>query len=128
MFKGLRTPLVLISIFFNSKPGMMYLVWAYHDNLDVNATTGTFTRHTKRGGMKYEFIDGKYTIVEINDKYRLYWTYDDTTDMFYFTVVVQATGWIAFGVSTKRGNMDGYDVIVGGVDGGFGYLEVRRVI
>lgn len=103
----------------------MYLVWAYHNTYDVNATTGTFMRHTARGGMKSTFIDGKYTIVQLNDKYRLYWAYDNTTDMFYFTVVVKATGWIAFGVSTQRGGMKGYDVMVGGVDAmSNGYIGV----
>lgn len=104
---------------------MMYLVWAYHNTYDVNATTGTFMRHTARGGMKHTFIDEKYTIVQINDKYRLYWAYDNTTDVFYFTVVVKVTGWIAFGVSTQRGGMKGYDVMVGGVDNmGNGYIGV----
>lgn len=109
----------------------MYLVWAYHYTLDVNATTNTFTRHAPgtqtRGGMKYTFIDGKYTIVELSDNYRLYWAYDSANEMFYFTVVVKTTGWIAFGVSTQRGGMAGYDVIVGGVDGNSnGYLAVRN--
>ena len=51
----------------------MFLVWAYHYSLDVDATTGTFMRHAAdtRGGMAYTFIDEKYTIVEINDNYRL---------------------------------------------------------
>ena len=108
----------------------MYLVWAYHYTLDVNATTGTFMRHAgdTRGGMMYTFIDEKYTIVEINNKYRLYWAYDSSNEMFSFTVVVQTLGWIAFGVSTRRGGMIGYDVIVGGVDGsGNGYLAVRNL-
>ena len=83
-------------------------MWAYHYNLDVNATTGTLTPHTPntRGGMEYTFIDEKYTIVEINDKYRLYWAYNSSNEMFYYTVVVQTTGWIAFGVSTRRGSMN----------------------
>ena len=109
----------------------MYLVWAYHYNLDVNAVTGTFTPHTPntRGGMEYTFIDEKYTIVEINDKYRLYWAYDNSNEMFYYTVVVQTTGWIAFGVSTRRSSMIGYDVMVGGVDSsGNGYIAVRNLI
>ena len=107
----------------------MYLVWAYHDTNDVNASTGIFMRHTDRGGMKYTFIDEKYTIVEINDKYRLYWAYDSSKEMFYFTVVVQTKGWIAFGVSNQRGGMNGYDVMVGGVDGnGKGYIAVRKMI
>jgi len=80
----------------------MYLVWAYHYTNDVHATTGAFMRHTSWGGMEHTFIDGKYTIVEINDKYRLYWAYDSLKEMFYFTVVVQTTGWIAFGVCPLR--------------------------
>ena len=112
---------------FNSKPGKMYLVWAYHYTRDINTTTGVFMRHstTTRGGMEYMFIDEKYTIVEINDKYRLYWAYDSSKEMFYFTVVVQTTGWVAFGVSTQRGGMNGYDVIVGDSTGEF---SVRKLI
>ena len=132
-FKVLRTPFVLTSTYFflNLKPGPMYLVWAYHYILDVNETTNNFTRHAPntRGGMKYTFIDGKYTIVEINDNYRLYWAYNSSNEMFYFTVVVKTTGWIAFGVSTQRGGMNGYDVMVGGVDSsGNGYIAVRNLI
>ena len=79
--------------------------------------------------MEYVFIDGKYTIVEINDKYRLYWAYDSSNEMFSFTVVVQTLGWIAFGVSTRRGGMIGYDVMVGGVDSsGNGYIAVRNLV
>ena len=106
-------------------------MWAYHYTLDVNATTGNFMQHTpnSRGGMEYTFIDEKYTIVEINDKYRLYWAYDSSNEMFSFTVVVQTAGWIAFGVSTRRGGMIGYDTMVGGVDrAGNGYLAVRNLI
>jgi len=115
-------------IFFNSKPGPMYLVWAYHYTYDVNATTGVFMRHTSWGGMNYTFIDGKYTIVEINNNYRLYWAYNSTNEMFYFTVVVKTKGWIAFGVSTQRGGMNGYDVMVGGVANSNGYISVRKLI
>ena len=109
----------------------MYLVWAYHYTLDVNAVTGTFTPHSPNttGGMEYTFIDEKYTIVEINDKYRLYWAYNSSNEMFSFTVVVQTLGWIAFGVSTRRGGMIGYDVMVGGVDSrGNGYIAVRSLV
>ena len=108
----------------------MYLVWAYHYTLDVNEITDTFTGHdpNTRGGMEYTFIDEKYTIVGINDNYRLYWAYDSANEMFYFTVVVQTTGWIAFGVSTQRGGMNGYDVMVGGVDSsGNGYIAVSNL-
>jgi len=105
----------------------MNIVWAYGTG-DV-PNDGTFARHHERGGMEYTFIDGKYTIVELNDKYSLYWAYDNATEMFYFTVKVQTTGWIAFGVSTRRGGMNGYDVMVGGVDSsGNGYISVSKLI
>ena len=109
----------------------MFLVWAYHYTLDVDATTGTFMRHAAdtRGGMAYTFIDEKYTIVEINDNYRLCWAYNSSKEMFYFTVAVKTTGWIAFGVSTRRGGMIGYDIMVGGVDSrGNGYIAVRNLV
>ena len=109
----------------------MNLVWAYHYTLDVNATNRMFMQHARdtRGGMPYTFIDEKYTIVELSDNYRLYWAYDSSNEMFYYTVVVKTTGWVAFGVSTQRGDMNGYDVIVGGVDrAGNGYLAVRNLI
>jgi len=130
------------------QPGKMNIVWAYRDTdvpndgmfavhsmrggMDytfIEDTNGGGDGHHERGGMEYTFIDGKYTIVEINDKYRLYWAYDNATEMFYFTVLVQTTGWIAFGVSTQRGGMRGYDVMVGGVDSsGNGYILVRKSI
>ena len=83
-------------------------------------------KHSEEGAVQYSFIDAKYTIVTISDKYRLYWAYDNKTEMFYFTVVVKAAGWVAFGVSNKRGGMDGYDVFIGGVDGNGGYIGVRN--
>ena len=117
----------------------MYLVWAYHATEDI--TTGysgigngssidtvPFPKHTKRGVVPYTFIDAKYTIVKINDKYRLHWKYDKTSDMFYFTVVVRTTGWVAFGVSNSQGGMNGYDVVVGGVYNNRGYFGVRNTL
>ena len=64
--------------------------------------------------------------MELNDNYRLYWAYDSSNEMFYFTVVVKITGWIAIGVSSRRGGMIGYDVMVGGVDSsGNSYIAVK---
>jgi len=41
-------------------------------------------------------------------------------------VEVRATGWIGFGVATKAPTgMLGYDVAVGGVHNGSGYLKVN---
>ena len=103
---------------------MMYLIWAYRSAEDVNESNGSFLKHTERGAVKYTFIDAGYTIVKINDNYRLHWKYDKASDMFYFTVVVKATGWIAFGVSNQRGGMNGYDVMIGGVSNNVGYIGV----
>ena len=117
----------------------MYLVWAYHATEHVTTSNSSISnarrfiigkeripKHTKKDVVPYTFIDAKYTIVKINDKYRLHWKYDKTSDMFYFTVVVKATGWIAFGVSNRVGGMNGYDVMVGGVYNNRGYFGVRN--
>ena len=104
---------------------MMYLVWAFHSTEDVNPSSGSFPKHNVRGAVEYTFIDAEYTIVKLNDNYRLHWKYDKTSDMFYFTVVANATGWIAFGVSNQRGGMNGYDVMIGGVSNNDGYIGVR---
>lgn len=106
------------------KPGMMYLIWAYHKMYDVNHTAnGAFMKHTAKGAEAYTFIDPDYVKVNISDNYRLYWKYDKNMDMFYFKIVVKAEGWVAFGVSNNVGGMKGYDVMIGGVrTGGTGYI------
>ena len=41
-------------------------------------------------------------------------------------VEVRATGWVGFGVATQAPtNMTGYDVTIGGVRSGSGYLKVE---
>ena len=65
------------------------------------------------------FDDGKYSVT---------WKYDMIEDTFYFNVTVQATGWIGFGVSENKGNMQGYDVMVGGVrNTNQGYHKVSEI-
>lgn len=68
--------------------------------------------------------------------YTVRWKFDNKTEMFYFKVEVNATGWIGFGISRllwpgdedlqwNRNSMQYYDVIVGGVyDNGTSYYEV----
>ena len=66
-------------------------------------------------------------------QYNLMWKYDILIDTFTFNVTFNATGWVAFGVSESFGNMNGYDVIIGGVRGMYmnetyhkvGYLNIR---
>lgn len=107
---------------------MMYLIWAYHKMYDVNMTAnGTFMAHTAKGAVAYTFIEPGYNMLKINDNYRLYWKYNQSMDMFYFKIVVKTTGWVAFGFANKVGGMNGYDVMVGGVNGGKGYIGVRHL-
>ena len=52
--------------------------------------------------------------------------YDSGMDTLHFMVEVRATGWIGFGVAKQApNNMLGYDVGVGGVSNGSGYLQVN---
>ena len=52
--------------------------------------------------------------------------FNSSNDTLHFMVEVRATGWIGFGVATKApNNMIGYDVAVGGVFNGSGYLNVK---
>ena len=79
----------------------------------------------------------EYYMVSLNKgQYNLMWKYDILMDTFTFNVTVNATGWVAFGVSETIGNMNGYDVIVGGVRGMYmnetyhkvGYLNIRSTV
>ena len=60
------------------------------------------------------------------DNYKAHWKFDNETEMFYFKVEVNTTGWVAFGVSRllfpanpdlqwNLHAMEYYDVIVGGM-------------
>ena len=51
--------------------------------------------------------------------------FNSSMDTLHVMVEARATGWIGFGFATEiLGNMTGYDVAVGGVRGGSGYLKV----
>ena len=55
--------------------------------------------------------------------------FNSSTDTLHFIVEVRATGWIGFGFATQApANMSGYDVAVGGVFNGSGYLQVRAFL
>ena len=52
--------------------------------------------------------------------------YDGSMDTLHFMVEVRATGWIGLGVANQApNNMFWYDVGVGGVFNGSGYLQVN---
>ena len=60
-----------------------------------------------------------------NGNYNVSWTFNSSMDTIHFMVEVRATGWIAFGVATLAPTkMVGYDVAIGGVQGGVGNLQV----
>lgn len=59
-----------------------------------------------------------------NENYKVMWKYDMFKDEFYFNVIVNVIGWVGFGVLEKKGNMMGYDVMVGGFFNNFGYVKV----
>ena len=60
-----------------------------------------------------------------NGNYNVSWMFNSSMDTIHFMVEVRATGWIAFGVATQAPkNMTGYDVAIGGVQGGAGNLQV----
>jgi len=73
--------------------------------------------------------------------YKVHWTFNNETKTFYFKVEVNATGWVAFGVSRLMyptnpylqwnfHAMEYYDVIVGGVFSGNSakYFKVRVLL
>lgn len=61
-----------------------------------------------------------------NGNYNVSWMFNSSMDSLHFTVEVRATGWVGFGVATQApNNMTYYDVAVGGVVNGSGYLKVN---
>ena len=60
-----------------------------------------------------------------NGNYNVSWMFNSSTDTLHFMVQVRTTGWIGFGVAQTPFNMLGYDVVVGGVSNGSGYLKVN---
>ncbi|EDO39614.1 predicted protein [Nematostella vectensis] len=79
-----------------------------------------------------------YTSMD-EERFQVWWTYENETDTFYFKIDVEAKGWIGFGWSQliccgdwMFNGMDQYDVLVGGVYSnngsvyGLDYLTVGR--
>ena len=61
-----------------------------------------------------------------NGNYNVSWMFNSSMDSLHFTVQVRATGWVGSGVATQApNNMTYYDVAVGGVVNGSGYLKVN---
>ena len=93
------------------------------------------------------FVSSSYSINYMNSlsfhggNYKVHWTFNNETKTFYFKVEVNATGWVAFGVSRLMyptnpylqwnfHAMEYYDVIVGGVFSGNSakYFKVRVLL
>lgn len=59
--------------------------------------------------------------------FKVYWSYNSSSDSLYFTLDVAAIGWVGFGFSRNApSGMIGYDVVVAGVRNGNMYLKVRH--
>ena len=57
------------------------------------------------------------------------WMYNATANRLYFVVRVRTTGWVGFGLASQAPtNMTDYDVAVGGVYNGTGYLKVTQIL
>lgn len=64
-----------------------------------------------------------------NGNYNVSWMYDSSTDRLHFMTEVRTTGWVGFGFATQAptGRIE-YDLAVGGVLNGTGYLKVVNAI
>ena len=66
-------------------------------------------------------------------KYKVWWSFENSTDTFYFKVEAAATGWIGFGFTLlnkgpnpwMRNAMMKYDVLVAGLKNNTVYSQVR---
>lgn len=60
-----------------------------------------------------------------DSKYKVYWTHNDTLNMMYIAVEVQATGWVALAFTKeKSSSMKDYDTCLGYVSGDSKVLRV----
>lgn len=56
--------------------------------------------------------------------FKLYWAYDDSTDIVNFVLEVNTLGWVGFGFANKINRMENYDVVVGKIQNGKESLTV----
>lgn len=67
-----------------------------------------------------------FLTLDDDGNYNVSWMFNSSMDTLHFMVEVRTTGWIGFGIATVAPNaMQNYDVAVGGVSGGIGYLKVK---
>ncbi|CAH3168922.1 unnamed protein product [Pocillopora meandrina] len=118
----------------------IYIVWAYHPMSDelkhhgndyrgvysvtlIPAIAPTPTIMMATASMPVMPPQPSFLNLQ-NGNYKVSWIYNSSMDTLHFTIEVRATGWIAFGFSTKFPvGMMGYDVAIGTVKNGVGTLE-----
>lgn len=67
-------------------------------------------------------------ILDINGKYSAEWEVDLDTEIIVFTLNVETTGYVGFGISMNP-SMAGADIVIGGVkDDGTSYFAVIYII
>ena len=70
-----------------------------------------------------------FLTLDNDGNYNVSWMFNNSMDTLHFMVEVRTTGWIGFGIATVApNNMQNYDVAVGGVSGGIGYLKVKALV
>lgn len=57
--------------------------------------------------------------------FKMYWVYNDGTNTVNFVLEVSTLGWVGFGFANKINRMKNYDVIVGKIENGRGWLTDR---
>lgn len=60
-------------------------------------------------------------------RFKVYWTYMNSTDMLHFKLEVKTKGWVSFGFTTTPTGMKNYDIAIGWVNAnGKAYLQVNH--
>ncbi|XP_022804105.1 DBH-like monooxygenase protein 2 homolog [Stylophora pistillata] len=78
---------------------------------------------------KFSIVNPKETFSSVyldgEKAFKLYWAYNDSTDIVNFVLQVNTLGWVGFGFANKINRMKNYDVIVGKVQNRRGSVTDR---
>lgn len=67
-----------------------------------------------------EYLDSHHLV-------RLKWGFDDQTGTITFTLIINTTGWVGFGLS-PNGGMQGSDIVIGGFGPSGSYFTVSNYL
>lgn len=63
------------------------------------------------------------SVLDLNGRYSAEWEVNFDTEVIVFTIDVQTTGFVGFGISMNP-SMEGADIVIGGVKDGEPYFQV----